>query len=228
MQELRLWLKELPEEVSETVEQGVKMLARARDYARGTNHDEWDFAVEIERLRAIGLTECELRWLICKGLVATALETSESGQVDRSFEHSGGIRLGDRSCFVVTEFGSSLVEAHARAPQLVDVPLVSAARSRAAKPEWNPSSRLLQLDGRVIKHFRVPAKNQERILSCFAEEGWPEHILDPLPPLPSIEPKRRLQSAIMCLNRNQRLPLLRFRGDGNGTGLLWELRRAAS
>jgi hypothetical protein len=75
----------------------------------------------------------------------------------------------------------------------------------------------------VVKRFRVPASNQEVVLSVFEEEGWPKHIDDPLSPAPEMDPKRRLHSTIHCLNRNQKRHLIHFRGDGHGTGLCWEL-----
>jgi hypothetical protein len=60
------------------------------------------------------------------------------------------------------------------------------------------------------------------VLAVFEEEGWPPHIDDPLPRVNSIEPKQRLHDTINSLNRNQRVPLLRFLGDGNGLGLCWK------
>ena len=38
--------------------------------------------------------------------------------------------------------------------------------------------RVLRVDKLVMKHFRVPASNQEKILSAFQEDGWPIHIDD--------------------------------------------------
>ena len=77
----------------------------------------------------------------------------------------------------------------------------------------------------VVKQFKVPALNQERILAAFEEEGWPVHIDDPLPPHPEQDPKRRLHDTINSLNRNQKNPLIRFLGNGNGQGIRWELSR---
>jgi hypothetical protein len=90
-------------------------------------------------------------------------------------------------------------------------------------PHWNATRRELFLAGRIVKRFRVPARNQERILSVFEEQGWAEHIHDPLPVTYDIDAPTRLHDAINRLNRCQINPLLRFRGDGRGTGVLWEL-----
>ena len=76
-----------------------------------------------------------------------------------------------------------------------------------------------------MKRYLVPAPNQELILSAFQEQDWAEYIDDPLLPRPGQRPKPRLHAAIRCLNRNQLRPLIRFRGDGSGTRIRWELRR---
>ena len=81
------------------------------------------------------------------------------------------------------------------------------------------------MGGIVVKQFKVPALNQERILAAFEEEGWPVHIDDPLPPHPEQDPKRRLHDTINSLNRNQKKPLIQFLGNGNGQGIRWELSR---
>jgi len=80
----------------------------------------------------------------------------------------------------------------------------------------------------VVKHFRVPAQIQQLILSAFEEECWPEHIDDPLPGSGHIDSHARLHDAIHRLNGHQTHRLLRFRGNGNGTGVSWELRRLAT
>jgi hypothetical protein len=96
------------------------------------------------------------------------------------------------------------------------------AAQRPVKPHYDARRRVLLVDDRVVKRFRVPARNQELILIAFEEEGWPERIDDPLPTSPAIAPKRRLHDAINSLNRNQQNHLIRFHGNGNGMGIYWE------
>src|SRR5262249_30455008 len=48
-------------------------------------------------------------------------------------------------------------------------------------PDWEGTARVLRFQGRECKRFRKPASHQEKILSAFQEENWPEGILDPLP-----------------------------------------------
>jgi hypothetical protein len=74
-----------------------------------------------------------------------------------------------------------------------------------------------------VKQYRVPSPNQEKVLAAFQEEGWPPHIDDPLPPVADESPKDHLRDTIRSLNSSQKNRVLRFRGDGTGQGILWEL-----
>ena len=77
------------------------------------------------------------------------------------------------------------------------------------------------LGAALVKQFRVPAVNQELILSAFEEEGWPPRVDDPLPRTGETDSKVRLRDAIKGLNRNQVQARVRFRGDGTGQSILW-------
>jgi len=89
-------------------------------------------------------------------------------------------------------------------------------------PYWDSRLRELRLGRVLVKRFRQPSANQERILAAFQEEGWPERIDDPLPPDPEHDPKERLRATVKALNRNQQHRLIRFQSDGRGQGVLWE------
>jgi hypothetical protein len=89
-------------------------------------------------------------------------------------------------------------------------------------PRWDAECRELRWGAALVKRFREPALNQELILAVFEEEGWPARIDDPLPNDPGCDPKQRLHDTIKRLNRHQANRLLRFRGDGSGSGVLWE------
>jgi hypothetical protein len=94
---------------------------------------------------------------------------------------------------------------------------------QAKRIHWDRTLRELWLDESLVKRFSSPAINQELILSAFEEEGWPPHIDDPLPPVIDIDPKLRLRDTISSLNRHQLLSIIRFHGDGRGTGIRWEV-----
>lgn len=90
-------------------------------------------------------------------------------------------------------------------------------------PQWDRQCRVLRVGQCVVKHYRRPSANQERVLSAFQEEDWPHRIDDPLSPQGEQEPKCRLHDTIKWLNRHQEHHLIRFLGDGTGEGVCWEL-----
>jgi hypothetical protein len=97
-------------------------------------------------------------------------------------------------------------------------------RQAILKPIWVKVRRELWLDGVLVKRFRQPAKNQETILAVFQEEGWPDHIDDPLTGGDGVDGQDRLHDAIRRLNQ-QRVSLILFASDGLGKGVLWQLRK---
>jgi hypothetical protein len=99
---------------------------------------------------------------------------------------------------------------------------VSLPAGKPRLPLWKPDLRELHYEAQLVKRFKVPAPNQERLLAAFQEEGWRARIDDPLPPQPGQDTKRRLHDTIKSLNRHQVCCLLRFRGDGTGQGAIWE------
>lgn len=97
--------------------------------------------------------------------------------------------------------------------------------SASLKPVWDRERRELRIGQKVVKRFRWPAENQERVLDAFEDNGWPSHIADPLEKHPKICQKRRLHDTIKCLNRKQLHEVIKFRGDGTGLGVLLEIVR---
>ena len=47
----------------------LSLLVQASAYAHDVGRGIWDFAVEINELRRIGLTVNDLRWLVCAGFI---------------------------------------------------------------------------------------------------------------------------------------------------------------
>ncbi len=111
-----------------------------------------------------------------------------------------------------------------------DAPVTSPLHrlGKDVKPAWEVRRRELRVGEFLVKKFRVPAGNQELVLSAFEEEGWPAYIDDPLPMKCEIAPKQRLHNVVTRLNGSQLVPILRFQGDGNGEGIGWQLLPARS
>ena len=224
---------------------GLQQLARGLDYARDLHCSVWDFAVEIERLLAMGVTTSDLRWLVKRGYVSHAREVTTPQDPERHFDPAEpNPSFAKNSCFVLTEAGLAILDrehSHSDheddevsaplADSSVDLPareLATRDARRAAIPNWDRDTRTFLVGQDLIKRFRVPSANQEAVLDAFQEEGWPPSIDDPLPPSPDLQPKRRLHDTIKCLNLNQVQALIRFRGDGTGQRVLWELLPASA
>src|SRR5207247_2274436 len=69
--------------------------------------------------------------------------------------------------------------------------------------------------------FTRPAPNQETVLACFQEDGWPLRIDNPLAGATHKEAHEKLRDAVKKLNHNQHL--LAFHLDGTGEGVIWEI-----
>lgn len=200
----------------------------ARNCAREFQRAADDFALEIADLRTCGITHHDLRWLICAGYIAHLQEAAPRVGLRRFLSRWDSLSFNERSCFVLTEAGERLAERIARGlsrslPPRERVFAIDPRSPSAETPQWNAERHELLVRSRIVKRFKTPALNQEMILTVFEEEGWPTRIDDPLPPQADLDPRRRLHDTIKCLNRHQVNRLIRFRGDGTGEGVAWEL-----
>lgn len=215
--------------IDETLRAGLAVLWRAYACAQDTGANVWDFALRTGSLYEAGMTSSDLRWLVAKGFAEHGQETSDYDDPHRSFRRSSGYFFNNHTCLILTPNGAALAEnvfretARARQAPLPALTAVAGEAVSALKPRWHATRRELSLAGLIVKRFRVPARNQETILNVFEEAGWAEHIHDPLPVDHDIDAPTRLHDAINRLNRCQINPLLRFHGDGKGTGVFWEI-----
>lgn len=234
--------------IDESLRAGLALLWRAYICAQDTGANVWDFALRSSRLYEAGMTSSDLRWMIAKGFAEHGEETSGYDDPHRSFRRSNGYFFNNHTCLILTPSGAALAEhvfretmrtphaslaalaAVAETAALANPPHAAFERNTAAtsalKPRWDTTRRELSLAGLIVKRFRVPARNQETILRAFEEEEWTEHIHDPLPATHEIDAPTRLHDAINRLNRCQIHSLLRFHGNGKGTGIFWEPLRA--
>lgn len=203
-------------------------LLEAHLRATQSSRDIWDFAEEIQIFHATGYRNSDLRWLVCHGYVDHAEEITQPGDSRRAFRTGAPLAFSAHTCFVLTETGLTFARQCLTPPksngrQHNSTPTPSdAPATNAAVPIWDTDSKQLWFRSELIKEFRVPSPNQELILAVFQELDWPPHIDDPLPPVYEVEPHKRLHDTIIRLNRHHRRKALRFRGNGGGTGILWE------
>jgi hypothetical protein len=156
----------------------LAILQEAYAYACELGRPAWDFAVEIHVLREAGLTHSDLRWLVCRGLVAHAAETTRDGQDSRDFRPTGALTFTKRTCFVLAETAAGPAQASTDSCPTAAVPLQPgpAASSPPPVPQWDKERQELRVGELVVKQFKVPAPNQEMILASFEEEGWPHGL----------------------------------------------------
>jgi len=213
-------------EIPTHIQPGFQLLLRGQQYAQELGRDRWDFAVEIATLRAAGLTNNDFRWLICKGFVQHGREVTLANDPSRRFQRCSGLRFFKTTCFVLNSSGHAEnggLEANSADAGSEHTAVHGNGHADVKKPQWDQDRRQFRLGALIIKEFKLPAVNQETVLTAFEEEGWPPFIDDPLPPLAGIEPKRRLHDTIKNLNRHQKAHVVRFMGDGTGQGIRWEL-----
>ena len=60
-------------------ELALAQFLEAYHYAKDLKQPVWDFAVDLSRLEAAGLTDNDFRWLIAKGYIEQAVELGGSG-----------------------------------------------------------------------------------------------------------------------------------------------------
>ena len=206
---------------------GLLLLCRSYQFAAAQETDVWDYAVELDELRRAGLSNNDLRWLISHGWVRHALEVAETNQ-RRAFRPLGKGAMPRNAAFTLTLEGARVVVPlfHSEFAGVLTaenrVNPDSEQANRDSLPLWDAQHRELRYRETVIKRFRVPAPIQEIILVTFQEENWPPFVDDPLPPTHQ-DTKERLHAAINCLNRSRLQRTLRFRGDGTGTRVGWQL-----
>ena len=206
----------------------LHLLLQAWEYAEGCQRDAWDFAIEIHNLREHGLTNSDLRWLVCKGMAKHGKEKTSPVDKERSFHLGSNLAFTDETCFVLTATGLCTARQIDQNLCSRDQPMPAYGSYRhgvrtdcVIVPQWDSGRRELRWASQLVKCYRLPAPNQEVILAAFEEEGWPPRIDDPLPCQFDQDPKQRLHDTIKNLNRHQVHRLLVFEGDGTGEGVQW-------
>lgn len=201
----------------------LNSLNEALAYARDLRTSRWELAVEWDTLRRFGVTPSDLRWLAGRGLVESGLEVTTPSSRQRSFHPCQQLMISKRTCFVLTDAGEELL---ARRSRLVDADWPasdspSEDRSAATLPQWDHDRLELRLGTTVLRQFKLPSADEERVLAAFEERGWPHCIGSPLP---AGAEYRRLVECVTALNWRQRRPLLHFGCSEPGNQVTWEFR----
>lgn len=214
----RTRLRELAEMIRRCQE-GLRLLFDGYRYACELGWDRWEFAVEIELLYAAGLTNNDLRWLIAKGFVEHALETTTEKKTSRSNPRNRRMAMSRGSCFVLTAAGVELTQEVLAEPTPSSPPQESASPSMDV-PHWEAKTHSLYWRGQLVKHFKHEAPFQEAILEAFQASSWSRYVEVTLPKEDGVNLKERLRGAIRELNRRSN-GYLRFAQEGNGDRIGW-------
>ena len=194
---------------SDRVLSALRLLFDGFQYASDLGTPLFEFAVSLETMQRFAVAEIDIFWLTRKGF-ALAFCDGAPLSAERAADFCPETR------FIVSSEGIRY------AKEVFELRLV-ASEPEVRVPTWDSSHRKLKLGESVVKRFHVPAPNQELILQSFQEDGWPPQIEDPIPPLRNVDQRRRLHDTILALNRCQTGKRIRFRGDGTGVGVYWEL-----
>src|SRR5262245_4132105 len=165
----------------QSVWQALPSLLEGYQYAEDLQVSVWDFPLELETLLRAGCTLNALRWLVRRGYAA------------HSTPAGGGRGLPVRaipsfprdSCFVLTDAGADLARTMPASVSRAPSELPGAADARGAEPDrplWDHEVGELSYRGLLVKRFRNAASNQRAVLDEFQRLGWPQQIVDPLPP----------------------------------------------
>lgn len=186
--------------------------------AQAAQRDAWEFALPGTSLTGMGLGPEEVRWLVRAEYVL--LRPSRTCPRAATAQRLSAWSSLEEVEVVIGESGAALVESILNACELDVIP-GKHDEKYASKPRWDAERRELWFDGVLVKRFRKPGPNQELILAAFERQGWRKRIDDPLPHDEDISPVDRLHDAAKRLTASLAVPLLKFGGDGKGTGVCW-------
>jgi hypothetical protein len=182
--------------------------------------------LSFERLDRLGVGKEVAQWILFQG---HALHLKRGAWPSVAGRDCDSAVICEASAFALTEVGQEFAEDFVgRVLVPADEDEFGAVRDQlwtgVLTPSYDPKTRVFTWGRHLLKQFRQPSSNQELILQSAEELGWAAWFDDPLPRGQPANPKMRLHDTIKDLNRRQSPALVRFKGDGTGTQVGWELR----
>src|SRR4051794_21490245 len=98
-------LRETGDSLPQPAMQAIYRLMNACEYARHAGRSTWEFAVKITELLREGISENELRLLVCRGYVEHAKEVTTRSCSERAFNKDVSLRFSKRTAFILSETG---------------------------------------------------------------------------------------------------------------------------
>jgi hypothetical protein len=183
----------------------------------------WQYAVRLDELLQVGLTEADLRRLVDQQLVEYRVEITKPRSKRRHFETWDNLSIPEGSCFVLTEPGAAaaaaLMPGGKQADSTPDACESGRPTSRA-HPRWD--GRRLWWETEIIKEFRRIAPDQGSVLEQFQRQGWKKRL--DISQTPAGERGGPLAQWIRdtVRNLNRGLKRIKFHADGSKHGMVWE------
>src|SRR5690242_20690244 len=119
----------------------LRLLSEAWLAARSQRQDVWQFAVEIEQLRALGLSYTDVRCLLYWNYLEHAQERTTARSRQRVFQPLKALVLPKRTCFVLTAKGREIASESRAETAQGDGPsageLAVAHRCAQLAPRWD-------------------------------------------------------------------------------------------
>ena len=92
-------------------------------------------------------------------------------------------------------------------------------QSRRPHPVWNHETGKLIFEGEIIRSVRTGVgRHITKILDAFEEDGWPDRIDSPI-----LKTDAGMVHRDAIRKLNDGLRAIRFRSDGTGDGICWEM-----
>lgn len=209
----------------------VRDLWRALVIARVKGQEPEQYAVELPKLEAAGLTENELRLLIDNGIAQSLEEQTQIGDSKRRFTPIMNLAFFERTCLILTEQGERVVARLAINRDIETAPVSEMGNLlfrylvTSIVPKWYKERRELLLGAIVLRRFYQASAAQEAILDWFEENRWKNLLPNPFLQDPDGCAKERLQSAVKKLNKSLAPGHLRFITKHGAQFVGWKLEK---
>lgn len=192
----------------------LERLARACGDAKDVKKSIWQFAVKLQRLLDLGVSESDLRWLIARRFAEQALEVTRPGDRERSFKGVAAPSFANNSCFVISHAGLVFHQRYG---------VAAGSSAGASAIRWDAACRELRVDGKLAKRFIRVARAQWAVLNAFQASNWQRLAQIECPTNGHRDPTHRLREIVAELNKGLDQSLIRFRMDGSGNGVIYDL-----
>ena len=142
----------------------LRLLYDACCYAQQLNRSVGILRRNTAGLRKGGLTNGDLRWLVCNGVVEHGREITKIGEERREFQRTVGLHFSKKTCFVLTDEGTLYVKECLAQPaqngSVLSVPRDTVnsqerqCSSSSSTTQWNPRTVPAEILNRRISNVK--------------------------------------------------------------------------